>query len=111
MAGVDCFHGFTSFNTNFGTCLKGLVNLLDGCNQFLMSFHQSLYFVTAVNEVLLCFFLFLCLIYYEGHVAGFCALCAIQKHVSRALQSSGRSLVPKDLVSNLRCILLMLYVL
>ncbi|KAF9662750.1 hypothetical protein SADUNF_Sadunf18G0086700 [Salix dunnii] len=39
-----------------------------------------------------------------GHVAGFCALCAIQKHVSRALQSSGRSLVPKDLVSNLRCI-------
>ncbi|KAL7601852.1 hypothetical protein Lser_V15G23820 [Lactuca serriola] len=36
--------------------------------------------------------------------AGFCALCAIQKHVSRALQSSGRSLAPKDLVSNLRCI-------
>ncbi|KAF2313143.1 hypothetical protein GH714_009478 [Hevea brasiliensis] len=38
------------------------------------------------------------------HIAGFCALCAIQKHVSRALQSTGRSLVPKDLVSNLRCI-------
>lgn len=36
--------------------------------------------------------------------AGFCALCAIQKHVSRALQSSGRSLAPKDLVLNLRCI-------
>nr|XP_043623253.1 ubiquitin carboxyl-terminal hydrolase 23 [Erigeron canadensis] len=36
--------------------------------------------------------------------AGFCALCAIQKHVSRALQLSGRSLAPKDLVSNLRCI-------
>nr|GEV68572.1 ubiquitin carboxyl-terminal hydrolase 23 [Tanacetum cinerariifolium] len=36
--------------------------------------------------------------------SGFCALCAIQKHVSRALQSSGRSLAPKDLVSNLRCI-------
>ncbi|XP_042064832.1 uncharacterized protein LOC121808418 isoform X2 [Salvia splendens] len=35
---------------------------------------------------------------------GFCALCAIQKHVSRALQSSGRILEPKDLVSNLRCI-------
>ena len=51
------------FNTNFGTCLKGLVNLLDGCNQFLMSFYQSLYFVTAVNVVVLCFFLFLCLIY------------------------------------------------
>ncbi|XP_030510661.1 ubiquitin carboxyl-terminal hydrolase 23 isoform X1 [Cannabis sativa] len=38
------------------------------------------------------------------HIAGFCALCAIQKHVSRALQSTGRSLAPKDLVSNLRCI-------
>ncbi|KAK9726244.1 hypothetical protein RND81_05G201500 [Saponaria officinalis] len=37
-------------------------------------------------------------------VAGFCALCAIQKHVSRALQSSGRSLAPKDLVSHLRCV-------
>ncbi|KAF5956823.1 hypothetical protein HYC85_004048 [Camellia sinensis] len=36
--------------------------------------------------------------------AGFCALCAIQKHVSRALQLTGRSLAPKDLVSNLRCI-------
>lgn len=36
--------------------------------------------------------------------AGFCALCAIQKHVSRALQLPGRSLAPKDLVSNLRCI-------
>ncbi|KAL3629613.1 hypothetical protein CASFOL_026835 [Castilleja foliolosa] len=35
--------------------------------------------------------------------SGFCALCAIQKHVSRALQSSGRILEPKDLVSNLRC--------
>ncbi|XP_065850955.1 ubiquitin carboxyl-terminal hydrolase 23 [Euphorbia lathyris] len=38
------------------------------------------------------------------HIAGFCALCAIQKHVSRALQLTGRSFVPKDLVSNLRCI-------
>ncbi|CAI9765773.1 unnamed protein product [Fraxinus pennsylvanica] len=36
--------------------------------------------------------------------AGFCALCAIQKHVSRALQSTGRILEPKDLVSNLHCI-------
>ncbi|XP_059635606.1 ubiquitin carboxyl-terminal hydrolase 23 [Cornus florida] len=36
--------------------------------------------------------------------AGFCALCAIQKHVSRALQATGRILAPKDLVSNLRCI-------
>ncbi|KAJ8750991.1 hypothetical protein K2173_016172 [Erythroxylum novogranatense] len=38
------------------------------------------------------------------HISGFCALCAIQKHVSRALQSTGRSLIPKDLVYNLRCI-------
>ncbi|XP_076885044.1 uncharacterized protein LOC143534439 [Bidens hawaiensis] len=36
--------------------------------------------------------------------SGFCALCAIQNHVSRALQLPGRSLAPKDLVSNLRCI-------
>lgn len=36
--------------------------------------------------------------------AGFCALCAIQNHVSRALESTGRILAPKDLVSNLRCI-------
>ncbi|XP_010536980.1 PREDICTED: ubiquitin carboxyl-terminal hydrolase 23 [Tarenaya hassleriana] len=38
------------------------------------------------------------------HVAGFCALCAIQKHVRTALQATGRILAPKDLVSNLRCI-------
>lgn len=38
------------------------------------------------------------------HIAGFCALCAIQRHVSRALQSTGRIVAPKDLVSNLRCI-------
>ncbi|KAL9689568.1 hypothetical protein QQ045_009955 [Rhodiola kirilowii] len=37
-------------------------------------------------------------------IAGFCALCAIQKHVNRALHATGRSLAPKDLVSNLRCI-------
>ncbi|OMO90917.1 Peptidase C19, ubiquitin carboxyl-terminal hydrolase 2 [Corchorus olitorius] len=37
-------------------------------------------------------------------IAGFCALCAMQKHVSRALESTGRSLAPSDLVSNLRCI-------
>ncbi|KAM7263898.1 hypothetical protein ACFE04_001581 [Oxalis oulophora] len=37
-------------------------------------------------------------------IPGFCALCAIQTHVSRALQLTGRSLAPKDLVSNLRCI-------
>lgn len=43
---------------------------------------------------------------HEGRTAGFCALCAIQKHVSRALQlPPGRSLAPNDLVSNLRCIL------
>lgn len=36
--------------------------------------------------------------------SGFCALCAIQKHVSRALQSPGRIVAPKEIVSNLRCI-------
>ncbi|XP_010265604.1 PREDICTED: ubiquitin carboxyl-terminal hydrolase 23 isoform X2 [Nelumbo nucifera] len=36
--------------------------------------------------------------------AGFCAMCAIQNHVRRALQSTGRILAPKDLVMNLRCI-------
>ncbi|KAM1500648.1 hypothetical protein TB2_025488 [Malus domestica] len=44
------------------------------------------------------------------HIAGFCALCAIQKHVSLALQSTGRILVPKDLVINLQCILEMFLV-
>ncbi|KAJ4958056.1 hypothetical protein NE237_025167 [Protea cynaroides] len=38
------------------------------------------------------------------HTAGFCAMCAIQDHVRRALQSSGRILAPKHLVMNLRCI-------
>ncbi|KAL1217538.1 Ubiquitin carboxyl-terminal hydrolase 23 [Cardamine amara subsp. amara] len=38
------------------------------------------------------------------HVAGFCALCAIQKHVRTARQANGRILAPKHLVSNLRCI-------
>ncbi|KAG2310832.1 hypothetical protein Bca52824_022389 [Brassica carinata] len=38
------------------------------------------------------------------HVAGFCALCAMQKHVRLALQASGRIVAPKYLVSNLRCI-------
>ncbi|CAJ2649580.1 unnamed protein product [Trifolium pratense] len=36
-------------------------------------------------------------------VTGFCALCAIQNHVSRALQSTG-NISPSDLVGNLRCI-------
>ncbi|KAF1887570.1 hypothetical protein Lal_00040624 [Lupinus albus] len=35
-------------------------------------------------------------------IAGFCALCAIQNHVSRALQSTGRILSPQHLVGNLR---------
>ncbi|CAH8386430.1 unnamed protein product [Eruca vesicaria subsp. sativa] len=38
------------------------------------------------------------------HVAGFCALCAMQKHVRTALQATGRILAPKYLVSNLRCV-------
>ncbi|KAJ1698571.1 hypothetical protein LUZ63_007083 [Rhynchospora breviuscula] len=36
--------------------------------------------------------------------AGFCALCALQNHVMRALQSSGKILSPFDLVKNLRCL-------
>ncbi|CAN0912164.1 Ubiquitin carboxyl-terminal hydrolase 23 [Linum grandiflorum] len=36
-------------------------------------------------------------------ISGFCALCAFQKHVSRALQSTGMSFVP-DLVSKMRCV-------
>ncbi|KAK9087581.1 hypothetical protein Syun_029975 [Stephania yunnanensis] len=38
------------------------------------------------------------------HTAGFCAMCALQNHVNRALQATGRILTPKDLVVNLRCI-------
>ncbi|KAG6673445.1 hypothetical protein I3842_16G112600 [Carya illinoinensis] len=38
------------------------------------------------------------------HIAGFCVLCAIQKHVSCALQSTGRVLAPSDFVRNLQCI-------
>ena len=38
-----------------------------------------------------------------GHMAGFCALCAMQKHVRLALQASGKIVAPKYLVSNLRC--------
>ncbi|CAH2069578.1 unnamed protein product [Thlaspi arvense] len=38
------------------------------------------------------------------HVSGFCALCAMQKHVRNARQATGRILAPKDLVSNLRCV-------
>ncbi|WZY75593.1 hypothetical protein YC2023_021977 [Brassica napus] len=38
------------------------------------------------------------------HMAGFCALCAMQKHVRLALQASGKIVAPKYLVSNLRCV-------
>ena len=41
----------------------------------------------------------------EGQTAGFCALCAVQKHVSCALQSSGKCLAPLDFFIHLRCIL------
>ncbi|KAL0735036.1 hypothetical protein Bca4012_011246 [Brassica carinata] len=37
-------------------------------------------------------------------VAGFCALCAMQRHVRNALQATGKILAPKYLVSNLRCV-------
>ncbi|XLR61869.1 hypothetical protein S83_012541, partial [Arachis hypogaea] len=52
-----------------------------------------------VEVIFLCFALSVL-----GHVAGFCALCVIQNHVSCALHASGRTLSPKDLVGNLRCI-------
>ncbi|CAH9094210.1 unnamed protein product [Cuscuta europaea] len=42
----------------------------------------------------------------RGRKAGFCALCSIQRHVTHALKATGRILGPKDLVSNLWCILL-----
>ncbi|ERN18690.1 ubiquitin carboxyl-terminal hydrolase 23 isoform X2 [Amborella trichopoda] len=38
------------------------------------------------------------------HMAGFCAMCAIQNHVMSALRSSGKILSPNHLVRNLRCI-------
>ncbi|CAN7006079.1 unnamed protein product [Brassica rapa subsp. trilocularis] len=38
------------------------------------------------------------------NVAGFCALCAMQKHVRTALQATGKIVAPKYLVSNLRCV-------
>ncbi|KAF3950651.1 hypothetical protein CMV_023623 [Castanea mollissima] len=41
---------------------------------------------------------------YSCHIAGFCVLCAIQKHASCALQSTGRILAPNDFVRNLQCI-------
>ncbi|KAJ0266835.1 hypothetical protein HA466_0007630 [Hirschfeldia incana] len=37
-------------------------------------------------------------------VAGFCALCAMQRHVRNALQATGKILAPKYLVSNLRSV-------
>ncbi|GAB2210678.1 hypothetical protein Droror1_Dr00015959 [Drosera rotundifolia] len=40
----------------------------------------------------------------------FCALCAIQRHVSHALKGTGRILIPTYLVSNLQCILSYVYV-
>ncbi|WZZ90006.1 hypothetical protein YC2023_118585 [Brassica napus] len=45
-----------------------------------------------------------CKWWFACRVAGFCALCAMQRHVRTALQSTGRSLAPKYLVSNLRCV-------
>ena len=75
-------------------------------------------YVLAISTTIVLHFMFLYFIsddamfqlVYEGRIAGFCALCAIQKHVSRALQSTGRILAPNDLVSNLRCILFVYHV-
>ncbi|KAG8093786.1 hypothetical protein GUJ93_ZPchr0012g21054 [Zizania palustris] len=36
--------------------------------------------------------------------AGFCALCALQNHVKSALQSTGKIVIPSQIVKNLHCI-------
>ncbi|XVF48418.1 hypothetical protein PTKIN_Ptkin03bG0188600 [Pterospermum kingtungense] len=91
------FDPVLSLRTTFRKIGAGLENLGNTC--FLNSVLQCLTYTEPLVAYLL-----------SGkhqnscRISGFCALCAIQKHVSRALQSTGRILAPNDLVSNLRCI-------